>query len=1761
MGLKEFYYSLEDKYYDFVEKTGLYKITDKIDKIMPSFLFFILLILIIIAALFLLIPKGAGADQYTLSFIVKDAGTGDILPGVPVSITTDNDVFTLISNDDGTTDDVYAGKNSDFTVDIDYTIADYKRFTKSYTADEDGQKITLLLEPVFQLQTTKYRFSVLNSNNQRITNSGVVSFRCAGGEGTAPRDADIISGQVEVDVDPNCNLLATIVTNGYQTQYDYPVMNGGVVTLQQTSASLSSAGTYSLTAYARSSAGNVLSNIKITAYNNLGVQIGFCTTSTGGTCIITGLDAGTYDVRAVDNSSVPIYNMSTASVLVNANTTQTFIMSTNVAGYIKVLVKKASNNQPVANALVKLKSQDIELFSDYTDSNGMKLFTVSNISQSYRVVADVNGYLIASVNATPSTTVPSSANVVVSLTAVTPNTIAPLSVQVVGADGQPYRFSKVVLYDADNGFLTDYEPETTDYNGMVTFSASSGNYYAMAMKGSTTGRSTDFTFDVRTSAVFQTVIVPMSISTGTLRVTVVNKDGEPVPNARVDIYDKLNASEPVKSDVTDVQGEKIFEVDADEEIFVVASDPMNEDYGASQSKLVNILPNVTNNLEVTLYEKLSSLSKPEIVFNGLYKGDSKITGNVSAGEEYEARFVLLIPSDRSGDGDFDEVGAIIRTSSGESVYLENDSLYIKYIDVPGASNIERYTQYSPEGEYDDKDDEDSITTGDSKWAMVVFEKQDFAGIDDDYLTAYEITAKVKVRDTAVFGEKLDIYYLGYGYNEDDEYETDPVYDGSNDEVAYMSYNQDTYSIGDEVACSDNFCFSSYIIDQDDDMRYNASTSFAASPGKSYKFHFTLVNNNLDRIYTQARLLVKNLDEGLDFAKIELALPNGDTTTVNAQSNTHEFDIPLVNLEANNKLEGDIYFDTMLIGTRHLLLNFVSDQEVEFVNDLAMSVQSDKKFKIEITPNVIPSGKTFNIQVKARDESTDLQVDDAIVTVKDRYLTTLKTSEPVGVDGEVSVIGIPAQNDGDSVFVYVQAPEYETYVAELEATENIYSINPGKISASLNINNDRSKTATFTISNLSQIDLVIDSMTVIGDEDNLEIIDVQRMNNALASYEGVTLKGIDPESINNLDSRKDIEVRVDVNPRAEGITEVQNISATVKIALKDTQMPINVWEIEVPLTVTVGFDGLLDSTTCMTLSDGSWNAVVLDKSVDKKLQLSNGCMMGGKTVPLMGGLEAKVQFDSNPMGRFVINVGNKVVELSHGYFRTVFDSVDKEAIYPVTIRYEPVGRFTGEVTGKIVLRSINQTSSGEQTITTELPFTLNVVSLADCYSLSKNILTIYNQPDTFTIENAGCGAATTYRLSCDDCKGLIVNPLENIRVEATGVSNPIQVSSVGAMPGQYLLNIYSKIDGARGSEKNVGKIKVVVRPVGQCLDLDRYEFDLYRSQYSENTGNLLNATAYDTANLVNTCFKQTVQVEGKVKNSARFQMALLTGLRDGLFTGVGSALIQKKNIDLWPFGDSTSWLPSWLGGSKEATTTPPATSSVETPEIDKPSTSNESTATDGSNAGNNNTQTNGDDSSTNVNSVSASNNSNSNQPQSTIAEPIMAPTILGYIAGQSAVNNNTSVYLQSSTTDAEIYWRKAANDSWYKSNEVIVDFGTDNSATEFSFQAKCVKDGVDSEEVTFTYKNFDSVLPSSSSVPPQSSGTGIVSGSGTYVIYQAIDSGTSITCTGNFPIEPVGDPYWYRCVGSGKYQPCKNNVALGVLDVSDAPSSHDVKNCS
>lgn len=1490
MGLKKLYYSLEDKYYNFVEKTGIYKFTDKIDKFMPSFIFFILLLIIIIAGIFLLLPGGEGQpSDYSLYFTIKDEDS-IALENIALSVSCDNGNVekNLITDQYGTTNKVYAPKDSSCLVSI--LDPNYEAVEKSYILDQKEKDITIILDSIQPEEKVNYSFSVVDSQTSSNISSGRVDFFCSNQEATPPESINFTNGLVEVEANANCNLQATITANNYTTLYQQPISPADNI-LQMESEVINFSDTYDLDIYVKDTAGDPVSNIEIKAFRD-GIIQATAITDSGGYCKLESLDSANYTIRASDQRQIPEYTNKETEIYLNSNDYTNIILDKEIQGYIKVKVLDHVG-VPLEGANVSLKVYDQEISSGYTNENGIKLFAVTDKDKDYRVVVNVEGYMVAAQLVTPVVSLPSEPTTIIELEQINSSTYKPLNLRVVDEEGKGYSHAQVVLFDSDTGFLTDFEPKTSDYNGEVTFIIPSGNYYAKAIKGSSIGTSADFSFDVANSQTMGTIVIPMTISKGYLEVRAVNEDGDPLQNIKIDVFDKFNGEDPIESDLTNASGIITKEVDADQKLYVKASDPLGS-LGTTQSSYINIYPEDTSTLEVTMYNKRQPSSKPELIFNGLYRNDHKMTGNLKSGQEYEAKYTLFVPSNRSGYRRFRYVGALL--SLGSKIYVEQESLYIKDISVggdPSILSVKKYNKYEDGQDYLDLEDLETQTLDDAKWASIIFNEDGYT-----YNTAYEISATIKIKESAVFGEDLIFNYIGYGYNRDHEYEIKSKDDEEIDvdEITQTILDETRFNIGSETACDDQFCFTMDIIDTKNELRDTVVSEYTAAPEVEYVADFTIINNTQENVFTNARIQIINPDEGLDFEDIDIKEHTGNTININPEPREYEFDEELSNLDSKRSLNGTISFKPILKGERHLQINFISDQQIIFSKNIIIHVLSDKTFDVDISPDLLPAYKpNLNLEVEVKDSDSGFAInDDVYVSLKDKYLNEIQEPKLVGANGKVSINVVNALQEEDILYVYVQSPEYETYVEEIGVTDEIFTVNPSTLGVSLNVETKESEKILFNISNLIENDLKVKSMEFKGDRDNIKYIDAARVNNLLESYSGTLIEGIDNDDVTaNYDTEKDFDIEFTLSNRSEEIYKVQNIKSYLVITMQDAYDSSLNWSLEIPVNITIGFNGMFDNASCITTSRSNWEEVVQNKSAKTQFNLENGCTINSNSVPLRNGLQAKVEFESNPLGTFNLSVGNRITELSTGYFKTIFDSVDREKSYPVVLEYTPDGRFTGDIKGKIIFKSVNTTTSGDQDIINEFTFNLHVISLQDCYVLSKKLLEIKDSTnaDSFTIENKGCGQATNYRLSCDDCQGLIVQPFENIKVDETGSSGDIVVKAVGAMPGMYLLHVYSKVDGQRGSEKHVGQIKVKVRPVGKCIDLDRYEFNLYRSTISENTGQQLATSSYDTANIINTCYKQDIRIEGKVANNDRLGAAFASGISDGFLTFLGSEILQ------------------------------------------------------------------------------------------------------------------------------------------------------------------------------------------------------------------------------------------------------------------------------
>lgn len=1512
MGIKKVYYSVENKWYDFVEKTGLYKVTDKIDKFMPSLIFVILLIIMIIAGIFLLLPMTKGTGDIELTFKVLN-DQDEPVPLAPVLIVTSEEEnsrnITLKTNENGVTSKIRLPYNTTYLVEIDYPGSNYESYSGRFIAEESEEK-RILLDSIPEEITTTYYFTLVDSETKmKINEAGEIEFACNNSNVLPPDAFSFMSGDLEVTVNSDCQLRAkSILIDGYVARNDIAIThNMPPIDFQPLEDTFDFAETYFVYVSVQGEAGDPLTGMRAELYSN-GVPVyGKNCTTISGVCTISGVDADSYVLKVTDNRGVQEYGLVEKSIFVSSNTSETITMTRTIAGYIQVKVKK-TNNQAIEGAEVKLKHGDTTISSGhFTSSNGIVTVPVYDLAKTYRVVASKEGYLVNSASDVTAEVDPKNPTVTITLQQITPQTAATVNIKVVDSyfPDKGFSHAQVVLYDSSTGFLTDYDSKITNSEGKCTFRVTPGVYYAKAFRGASEGVSEEFEVVIDSSTEDINVTVPIEVVRTSLNIIVVNNYGEPVPRANILVFDKYNSRKTVwGGDLTNIEGTYLIpDLVSDSEVYVVISDIV-DNLGTTQSEYVYLKSNVPNELKVTLYPKQTSLEKPEIKFLGFFNdAGEKLNGYLRSGAEYKARFLLLIPQDRDGRDRFDEVGSVIRTGSISSVaspYMENDSLYIKSINLPNAE-VTKYTQYSSEDGYDGIDDVDTLTEGDSKWAKILFNPI----YGTNYANAYTIMATIKIKDTAVYGEEVAINYLGYGYTKNNRYEIDPIDDTSSNYIEYKTHKIENFNIGEEQACSNDFCFNLNIINLDEDLREDVSDYYNAAPNQNYKLRFGLINNDSEKLYNiNSRIVIKNQDKGLKFSNIKITQPNGQVLTQTTSDNIYEYNIPITQFNPHTKILGEIDFTPVLKGDRIFNLIFISDQKIIFTKQVAIHVISDKTFAVKITPKTIPSGKNFNLQVEVKDATTNIEVDKVVhVKVKDRFKKDLLANPvQVGALGIASVNNIPGQEPNNRVYVYVEAPEYETSITELKVTDEVFDITPTRLGVSLNINTKKTETAKFTIENLSENDLVIDSITFMGNDNQIDVIDVQRVNNSLLGFIGTEIPGVDSSErpgADNYNNKKEIEVDFFTSPRASTITSTRNIGSKLVIRLRDKHNDAYVWATELPVTLAVSYEGLMDDSHCITLSEELWETTVVDKYVEKQFTLKNNCGVNSTPVPLNGGLAAKVEFEgSSPLGVFTLNVGSRLVELSHGYFKNIYDSVDAEKQHNVVLKYSPVGRFTGDIKGKIIFRSINETgiNSGAQELISEYKFILHVISLNDCYSVSKKVLTAKDtgEPDSFVIENKGCGSEITYRLSCDDCPGLILNPKEDIVVPATGTSENIEVKSIGAMPGIYLVNIFSKVSNVRGSERNIGKVRVEVRPTTQCIDLDRYEYDLYRYEYFEGSGIPATAKSYDTGNIINRCYGQDVNVQGKMKsNGDVWRLALYNGIRDGIFTAGASALVKKS----------------------------------------------------------------------------------------------------------------------------------------------------------------------------------------------------------------------------------------------------------------------------
>ncbi len=293
------------------------------------------------------------------------------------------------------------------------------------------------------------------------------------------------------------------------------------------------------------------------------------------------------------------------------------------------------------------------------------------------------------------------------------------------------------------------------------------------------------------------IVIVLDIGNGIVRINVLDDTGAGLAGARVQAIE-VGKKTVLKDQLTDLDGTTEFVIRADLEVYFVAT---AEGYLPYYTNRIPVDAGVAKEKTIRMVKTIDAL---KVDFLGLFVGDSQAVGTLAPGQLYTAKMLLLVPNRVNESGIHFRIG---KTENNITHIIEEDSLFIKEVRA-GTNNILKGISYTPPLGY--ATDVRRLTSGDAKWADIVWK--------DANTGVYEAEADIMVRDNAVLGEQLMLWYRGWGKT--DGYDRYPIDNElkrlestQNKQALYANANLVQYSIGPVNLCK-AFFFNRFFISYD-----------------------------------------------------------------------------------------------------------------------------------------------------------------------------------------------------------------------------------------------------------------------------------------------------------------------------------------------------------------------------------------------------------------------------------------------------------------------------------------------------------------------------------------------------------------------------------------------------------------------------------------------------------------------------------------------------------------------------------------------------------------------------------------------------------------------------------------------------------------------------------------------------------------------------------------------------------------------------------
>lgn len=1278
---KGLYGSLEDKYYDFLDalesrEIPVYSLVDAIEsKNIPSFPIFILSVLaILLLAGFY--ANSAFFSQSSLEVSVQDKDNSALEKAL-VAASVEGKKITDAQTDTKGVAKLTIPRNT--LVEISVTKSGYRETKSDVTAQEESGTKIIRLEK--EITTVAKTIAVLQSGTNRAFGDELeLMFSCSSNPNFSQK-APVKDGLVEINVPSDCDDVVAKPLGNYTLENETIFLSAENPEIK-VGTGLALAKGNAIVSVANSN-GQTIPGIDVSLYsvasgNTQGSLIERKQTGSAGTASFSPIQAGKYYVVAFDRQgNYGEYDGLAANAAqdIAKDSTATFavVMKESVAGKIKLLVRDKATQEALALATVRLAKGQTQITSKQTDSDGKTEFAVSD-DVLYNIEVDKQGYLLKDVSLRPS-----GDSAIVEVEQATIENSESLLVTIVDEAGKPIENARLRLKKNDDGSQVGAEI-ITGLDGRGVFErVDAGTYYVYAVKPGYGEKASDPITVSNRQQNLLTLKIPLG--TGKVDVSVVDEQGGPVAGANVKVVDSFSF-QSIDEASTDSDGKKSFVVRADKKAFVIVSAQGFANYITTPAQVVK---DSSIEKHVVMPKAIQSFG---VELEGLYAGQERISDTDTAlntGSAYTAKLRLLVPK----SSQFDEAQIHVRTGSENSGQMEKDNIFITGVRA-AANSVQAGTTYTPP--IGQTSDFSHLTSGNSKWANVVFKKIG-GGV-------YEVEADLQVRDEAKIGSSLELWYRADAKSGGLVRSPADSVLGTSVSTAikqglYANANRHVFSVGPSALCDEDFCASYSIEDTREGIGTGIFDTYNAQIESPYKLGFD-ISGLSKTAFGNSTLSIKDRTGSIAISSYKVVTALGESRQ--GQAVGSELSVSVGDIGKDNVVSGEINFRTKKEGTIPIDVSIVSSANAKtevYRKTIFLKVQPANSMTVDIVPKVIVPLINNNILVR---------VGTAGGGVPNAKVNVTKNGENVA-SGETDFEGVfsftlNSPSEGSVLDFTAEKTGYRATTLEAKVSANVIVTNPATLRLKLNADDTELKALDALILNSTQIPLKIEKIAA---------------GKSLDGYAEIKFTEPAQGSILQQDSNVALAGTIRAGSRVAQISQPTVINGAV-IVTASSDVFAQKWVATIPIELDLGFGDELDAADCFNVFPNDWKIFGPPSETQKlEVTVTNTCKVAGNSASLKNLSVRLVSGNGSVLGTFnaVSSIeGSRAVQLDK-VFKRMADTFGKDAEEKITFTFKPDQVINGKAEPKIEVSATHFTERGEQKLVQKINAAISINDLSQC----------------------------------------------------------------------------------------------------------------------------------------------------------------------------------------------------------------------------------------------------------------------------------------------------------------------------------------------------------------------------------------------------------------------------------------------------------------